>query len=68
MGIVTGSDGNLWFVEIGANKIAKVTTSGVFTEYNVPTAASQPYDITSGPDGNIWFTEQSGNKIGRIVP
>jgi virginiamycin B lyase len=45
-----------------------VTTSGVFTEYNVPTAASQPYDITSGPDGNIWFTEQSGNKIGKIVP
>jgi virginiamycin B lyase len=38
-----------------------------FVEYAVPTANSQPYDITSGPDKAIWFTEQVGNKIGRIT-
>ena len=36
--------------------------------FPVPTATSQPYDITAGPDGNLWFTEYAGNKIGRITP
>src|SRR5436190_20192265 len=37
------------------------------TEFNVPTAGSQPLWIASGPDGNLWFTETSANKIGRIT-
>jgi streptogramin lyase len=39
-----------------------------FTEYPVPTPASQMIGITNGPDGNIWFSEQLGEKIGRITP
>jgi virginiamycin B lyase len=35
-------------------------------EFNVPTAMSTPFDITSGADGNLWFTERGANKIGRI--
>src|SRR5581483_747204 len=31
--IIGASDGNLWFTEFGANKIAKVTTTGTFTEF-----------------------------------
>src|SRR6266851_9537730 len=46
--ITTGSDGNLWFVEEGANKVAKMTTAGVVTEYDVPTASAQPYSIVAG--------------------
>jgi streptogramin lyase len=34
----------------------------------VPTAASQPTEITIAPDGNLWFTEYVGNKIGMINP
>ena len=30
--IRTGPDGNLWFVEYNGNKVAKLTTSGAFTE------------------------------------
>src|ERR1700681_2777349 len=56
-GIAAGPDGNLWFTEENLNKVAKVTTSGVFTEYVIPTANSGPYDIATGPDGNLWFTE-----------
>ena len=37
------------------------------TEFPVPTAVSQPAEITVGPDGAIWFTEEGGNKIGRIT-
>ena len=47
-----------------------MTTSGVFTEYRIPTASSQASGIVSGPDGNLWFTEANGttgNKIGRIT-
>ena len=41
--------------------------AGVVTEFPVPTAASQPYQITAGLDGNLWFTEFAGNKIARIT-
>src|SRR5260370_35005945 len=60
-----GADGNLWFEEYYQNKIGRITTSGVITEFPIPTA-SVTDGITSGPDGNLWFTESTGN-IGRIT-
>ena len=33
--ITAGPDGNLWFTEEGAGKIAKITTSGTMTEYSL---------------------------------
>jgi hypothetical protein len=45
-----------------------VTTSGVFTEYAVPTADSEPIGITVGPDGNLWFTEFATGAIAKLVP
>ncbi len=39
-----------------------------FTEFPIPTANSNPLDITSGPDGNLWFVEFNGEKIGKITP
>jgi streptogramin lyase len=65
--ITAGADGNLWFTEANGNQIGKITTSGVISEYAVPTSNSVPRGIASGPDGNIWFTEYAGNKIGRIT-
>jgi virginiamycin B lyase len=64
--ITTAHDGSLWFTEKGANKLGRLTTAGVLTEYAVPTAASAPEMITVTPDGNVWFTERYGRKIGRI--
>jgi streptogramin lyase/pimeloyl-ACP methyl ester carboxylesterase len=64
-GIASGPDGNLWFTEYGSNKIGRITTTGVITEF-APTASSSPWGIASGPDGNLWFTE-TGNEIGRIT-
>ena len=66
-GITAGSDGNLWFTERYGNKIGRITTAGVITEFPVA-SGSYPYQITAGPDGNIWFTEALGNRIGRITP
>jgi streptogramin lyase len=61
--IVAGSDGRLWFTE--GNYIGAVTTSGVMTEYPVPSGRSTNF-ITAGPDGNLWFSEEYGGYVGRI--
>jgi len=65
--ITLGPDGALWFAETVAGKIGRITTSGVITEYAIPTANSYPYGITTGPDGALWFTEVYAQKIGRIT-
>jgi virginiamycin B lyase len=65
--IVAGSDGALWFTEEIGNKIGRMTTSGVVTEYSLPHPQSHPGDITAGPDGALWFTEPFGDRIGRIT-
>lgn len=48
------------------NAIGRITPLGQISEYRVPTAAADPYDITVGPDSNLWFTELSANKIAKI--
>ncbi len=65
--IITGPDGNLWFVEGESNKIGRITPSGTITEFPLPASNSGPWGITTGPDGNLWFTEAFGDKIGRIM-
>src|SRR5215211_5028411 len=69
-GIAAGPDGNLWVTQRAANgvgKVARVTTSGAFTEYPVPTVAgAQPTDIAAGPDGNLWFLDIAANKVVRV--
>lgn len=40
---------------------------GVFSEFPIPTASSEPAALAAGPDGAVWFAEQGVNKIGRIT-
>jgi virginiamycin B lyase len=65
LGIVTGSDNNLWFAETNVAKIGKLTPTGIL-EYPIPSGAD-PGMITAGPDGALWFTEPDVNRIGRIT-
>jgi len=83
-GITTGRDGKIWFTLRQGNRIVRTDpitqttpltqtspltqTTAISVEFTLPTANSEPYDITLGPDGNLWFTEYAGNKIGRITP
>jgi len=63
LGICLGPDGNLWFVEFNPDLYAKITTSGVITEYSGvinPAAFANPVVITTGPDGNIWIPQGGG--------
>jgi streptogramin lyase len=66
-GITAGPDGNLWFTEAVGNKIGRITTDGMITEFSGTPALDQPFSITAGPDGNLWFTDVDANKIGRIT-
>lgn len=67
-GIVNGRDGALWFTEWGGNKIGRVTTNGVFSEYPLPTPGAKPQGIARNANGAIWFAESAANRIGRIAP
>jgi streptogramin lyase len=68
--LTVGPDGNIWFTEGSSDKIGRITTAGVITEFPVISPGSDQvfvFGITAGRDGNLWFTEQAG-AIGRITP
>jgi len=70
-GIVAGPEGDLWFTEIEANKIARITPAGaIVDEFPVPGSllTELPAGIVLGPDGNLWFTELESNLVGRLTP
>ena len=76
-GIALGSDGNLWFTEIGSSSnptggIGMITPLGVRHPVHRgahagPDPGSGPAGITSGPDGALYFTESTTGRIGRIT-
>jgi virginiamycin B lyase len=69
VGITAGSDGNIWFTDQTDSAVWRYDlSSGIFTEFLLPTSNSFPGDITTGADGNMWFTEQVAGKFGRITP
>jgi len=65
--IITGPDGSLWFNEFNQDKIARITTSGVVSEFPLPGFPSDPAGVAPGPDGNVWFTDQDGDVVGQIT-
>lgn len=65
-GITVGPDGQIWFAEMAANKIGRVTLTGEFSEFEIPTPKAQAYGVVTGPDQNLWFTESGAGKIGRL--
>jgi virginiamycin B lyase len=74
--LTAGSDGALWYGEsfgnVGAHAIsfsqlARITTSGVITEFPLPTTPVPVIvdRMTSGPDGALWFVSQSNPGVWR---
>jgi streptogramin lyase len=48
----------VWFSEYHGNKISRITTTGEFSEFPLPTPKGGPFapnGITAGPDGAVWF-------------
>src|SRR6202158_6639364 len=46
-GITVAPDGSLWFAQTHNNKIGRITTDGVITQFSLP-AASCPLDVELG--------------------
>jgi virginiamycin B lyase len=84
-GIAAGAEGNMWFTERSdavpsQSFIVRVTTTGAFVKFPIPTGsqptrpeASAPGGIALGVDGNMWFTDDGHNGngedlIGRVTP
>jgi streptogramin lyase len=67
-GITAGPDGHLWFMNGGAGRVGRISTSGEVQEFSLPPPANLESQIAAGPDGNVWFTQTEANKIGRVTP
>jgi streptogramin lyase len=73
--ITAGADGALWFVELSGgmdglvtdgNRVGRITTAGVITEFAMPTASPSAVNLAVGPDRNVWYTQ--GARLGRVTP
>ena len=68
-GIQVDFGGNIWFVEVGSEHVAKLDPkTGTITEYKTPTPKSGPRRMTIDPQGIIWYAEWDAHKIGYINP
>src|SRR5262249_45965540 len=47
--------------------IGRATPSGVVSQFQTLSAATDPWMITNGPDGALWFSEYGDDQIGKIV-
>jgi len=68
LAIVTDPQGNVWFTQTNAGKVAKFNPSTeTFTEYENPTwpqgARSMMWGIDYSPDGSLWFTDEAHDSV-----
>jgi hypothetical protein len=63
--VTSGPQGALWFTEGSVDKVGKITTDGVITQYPLAAGAT-PQAITEGADGAPWFAESGANRIARL--
>src|SRR5581483_2992776 len=69
-GLVSGGDGNLWFIDLTKNQVVKfsLVTKAVAGTFAIPSASNQNGDNQTilAWDGNVWFTR--GTALDRITP
>ncbi|WP_345761794.1 cell wall-binding repeat-containing protein [Diaminobutyricibacter sp. McL0608] len=56
--LVQGSDGNIWFEWATLGKVAKVTSSGQFTSFDVGGLSG---NMVLGPGGDLWLSDALPN-------
>jgi virginiamycin B lyase len=66
--MVTGPDGNLWFVDTPNGEIGRVNIPAfTVTFFQTTSPTTFPNTLTVGPDGALWYTEQGVDRIGRMT-
>ena len=61
-----GADEALWFVEIIAGQVGRITADGEIREFPLPDRVAKPHAIIADPAGGCWFTESAANRIGHV--
>ncbi len=66
--VISDNNGNVYFVEHGGNRISKISSDGLLTEFDIPTGpiATAVYIAVSSDTSKIWFTEWASNRIGYL--
>ncbi len=66
--VISDKNDNVYFVEHGGNKVSKLSSNGLLTEFDVPTGplATVVYIAVSPDASKIWFTEWASNRIGYL--
>jgi virginiamycin B lyase len=55
--LVIDPQGNVWFVDVGANMLVRyVPGKHAFTFYQLSLSSASPFALTLSPSGNLWFT------------
>ncbi len=63
-GVAHDGQGNAWATLQAANQLMRIAPDGKITEFEVPTRAASPTDLTVDAKGDVWFLEFKGNKVG----
>jgi virginiamycin B lyase len=63
------SAGNIFVVQFGTNRVARVDTkTSEIKEYVLPDAASRPRRIAITADDMVWYSDYSRGYLGRLDP
>lgn len=70
-GLVVDHQGNVWFVDVGADMLARYTTEKhLLTFFRLSLSGSAPSALALDPVGNIWFSagDSPANYVGEMIP
>lgn len=68
--IYVKDENEVWFTDATENKIRMLDfTTGLVTDYLIPSVNATPWDIKGDNDGNLWVTEfGDANNLAKIIP
>jgi virginiamycin B lyase len=65
--LAVGGDGDIYFTELAASRIGKITPQGQISEIELP-VAGPALDIVADGEGTIWMTVPRAHAICRLRP
>jgi streptogramin lyase len=69
--LVDDQQGNIWFVDVGANMLGRyVPGKQAITFFKLSLAPTSPFALTLAPTGDLWFTAGNAtvNYLGKMTP
>jgi virginiamycin B lyase len=67
-GMAVDSNGTVFIVLFGTNKVASIDDSMKVREWTLPNAGARPRRLAIGPDDIIWYADFARGYLGRLDP